>query len=71
SDSQRTKSMYAHTLKRFEQQCGCELVLEFYSGTEEMMAKLAAGASGYGVIIPTQNSVRASVHKSPPRSAST
>ncbi|HBP0078804.1 spermidine/putrescine ABC transporter substrate-binding protein [Pseudomonas aeruginosa] len=51
------------TLKRFEQQCGCELVQEFYSGTEEMMAKLAAGASGYDVIIPTQNAVEALIRK--------
>lgn len=51
------------TVKRFEQQCGCELVQEFYSGTEEMMAKLAAGASGYDVIIPTQNAVEALIRK--------
>ena len=36
---------------------------EFYSGTEEMMAKLAAGASGYDVIIPTQNAVEALIRK--------
>lgn len=39
------------------------LVQEFYSGTEEMMAKLAAGASGYDVIIPTQNAVEALIRK--------
>lgn len=42
----------------FEKQCGCKVVQDYYSGTEEMMAKLQAGASGYDLVIPTQNAVQ-------------
>lgn len=45
------------TLKRFEASCGCEVHQDYYSATEEMLAKLQAGASGYDVVIPTQNAV--------------
>ncbi len=45
------------TVKRFEASCGCEVHQDYYSATEEMMAKLQAGASGYDVVIPTQNAV--------------
>lgn len=47
------------TVKRFEAQCQCKVVQDYYSATEEMMAKLLAGASGYDVVIPTQNAVQA------------
>jgi spermidine/putrescine transport system substrate-binding protein len=45
------------TLKRFEAECACEVHQDYYSATEEMLAKLQAGASGYDVVIPTQNAV--------------
>ena len=47
------------TVAAFEKSCSCQLVQNYYSSTEEMMAKLQAGASGYDVVIPTQNAVQA------------
>lgn len=41
------------TVKRFEASCKCKLVQDYYSDNEEMLAKLAAGAKGYDVIVPT------------------
>lgn len=49
----------AETLAAFEKRCGCQVVQDYYSSTEEMLAKLQAGASGYDVVIPTQNAVQA------------
>lgn len=45
------------TVARFEQSCQCRLVQDYYSDNEEMLAKLAAGASGYDIIVPTGNAV--------------
>lgn len=45
------------TVARFEQSCRCRLVQDYYSDNEEMLAKLAAGASGYDLIVPTGNAV--------------
>ncbi|MGA9165099.1 MAG: spermidine/putrescine ABC transporter substrate-binding protein [Thiobacillus sp.] len=42
---------------RFEHQCKCKLVQDYYSDNEEMLAKLAAGAAGYDLIVPTGNAV--------------
>ena len=47
------------TVAAFEKSCNCQLVQDYYSSTEEMMAKLLAGASGYDVVVPTQNAVQA------------
>lgn len=47
------------TLARFEARCGCRVVQDYYSDNEEMLAKLAAGASGYDLIVPTGNAVEA------------
>lgn len=47
------------TVAAFEKSCDCQLVQDYYSSTEEMMAKLLAGASGYDVVVPTQNAVQA------------
>jgi spermidine/putrescine transport system substrate-binding protein len=47
------------TIARFEGQCGCRVVQDYYSDNEEMLAKLAAGASGYDLIVPTGNAVEA------------
>ncbi|MEO5702036.1 MAG: spermidine/putrescine ABC transporter substrate-binding protein [Casimicrobiaceae bacterium] len=49
----------AETIKRFEAQCKCEVVQTYYSDNEEMLAKLAAGAKGYDVLVPTSNAVQA------------
>ena len=47
----------------FEKSCNCKVVQDYYSGTEEMMAKLQAGASGYDLVIPTQNAVQALIQQ--------
>jgi spermidine/putrescine transport system substrate-binding protein len=45
------------TVARFESQCACRVVQDYYSDNEEMLAKIAAGASGYDLIVPTGNAV--------------
>jgi spermidine/putrescine transport system substrate-binding protein len=47
------------TVKRFEDFCKCEVVQTYYSDNEELLAKLAAGAKGYDVLVPTSNAVQA------------
>ncbi|MGH8751731.1 MAG: ABC transporter substrate-binding protein [Burkholderiales bacterium] len=47
------------TVERFEKSCKCKLVQDYYGDNEEMLAKLAAGATGYDIIVPTQNAVDA------------
>jgi len=49
----------AATVARFEAKCACRVVQDYYSDNEEMLAKLAAGASGYDLIVPTGNAVEA------------
>jgi spermidine/putrescine transport system substrate-binding protein len=47
------------TIKRFEESCKCEVVQTYYSDNEELLAKLAAGAKGYDMLVPTSNAVEA------------
>lgn len=47
------------TVARFEQQCKCKVVQDYYSDNEEMLAKLAAGATGYDLIVPGGDAVEA------------
>jgi spermidine/putrescine transport system substrate-binding protein len=47
------------TVKRFEDFCKCDVVQTYYSDNEELLAKLAAGAKGYDVLVPTGNAVQA------------
>ncbi len=47
------------TVERFEAFCKCEVVQTYYSDNEELLAKLAAGAKGYDVLVPTSNAVQA------------
>ena len=47
------------TVARFEKRCGCRLAQDYYSDNEEMLAKLAAGATGYDLLVPTGNAVEA------------
>src|SRR5512144_1944042 len=47
------------TVKRFEDSCKCEVVQTYYSDNEELLAKLAAGAKGYDILVPTSNAVQA------------
>lgn len=45
------------TVERFEKTCKCRLAQDYYSDNEEMLAKLAAGATGYDIIVPTGNAL--------------
>jgi len=45
------------TVARFEQACRCRLVQDYYADNEEMLAKLAAGAAGYDILVPTGDAV--------------
>ncbi len=45
------------TVRRFEKFCACKLSQDYYSDNEEMLAKLAAGATGYDLIVPTSNAM--------------
>src|SRR4051812_40084212 len=45
------------SVKEFEGQCNCKVVQDFYGDNEELVAKLAAGAKGYDVMVPTSNYV--------------
>src|SRR5277367_6070857 len=45
------------TVSRFEDYCKCKVVQTYYGDNEEMLAKLAAGASGYDMIVPTGNAL--------------
>src|SRR5207247_9666126 len=47
------------TVKRFEEFCKCDVVQTYYSDNEELLAKLAAGAKGYDILVPTSNAVQA------------
>ena len=44
--------------KAFEASCACKLVQDYYSDNEELLAKLAAGATGYDLLVPTGNAVQ-------------
>src|SRR6266568_2277264 len=46
------------TVKRFEDFCQCEVVQTYYSDNEELLAKLAAGAKGYDILVPTSNAMQ-------------
>ena len=49
------------SVKAFEQECGCRLAQDYYADNEEMLAKLAAGAVGYDLIVPTGSPVSAEI----------
>lgn len=51
------------TISRFEDECKCRVIQDYYSDNEEMLAKLAAGATGYDIIVPTGNAVEALVRQ--------
>src|SRR5438105_296889 len=46
------------TVKRFEDFCKCEVVQPYHSDNEELLAKLAAGARGYDILVPTSNVIQ-------------
>ena len=51
------------TVARFEAECKCRVVQDYYSDNEEMLAKLAAGASGYDLIVPTGNAMESLIRQ--------
>jgi spermidine/putrescine transport system substrate-binding protein len=51
------------TVARFERLCRCRLVQDYFADNEELLAKLAAGASGYDVLVPTANVVETLVRQ--------
>lgn len=51
------------TIERFEESCACKVVQDYYSDNEEMLAKLAAGATGYDILVPTGNAVDALIRQ--------
>ena len=51
------------TAKAFEAACKCKLVQDYYSDNEELLAKLAAGATGYDILVPTGNAVETLVNQ--------
>ncbi len=51
------------TVTRFEAQCACRVMQDYYSDNEEMLAKLAAGASGYDIIVPTGNAMESLIRQ--------
>jgi spermidine/putrescine transport system substrate-binding protein len=51
------------TARRFEKFCNCRLFQDYYSDNEEMLAKLAAGATGYHLIVPTANAMDALIRQ--------
>ena len=58
----------AQTIARFEASCACRVVQDYYSDNEEMLAILAAGASGYDLIVPTGNAVESLIRQGALRS---
>jgi spermidine/putrescine transport system substrate-binding protein len=46
------------SVKAFEARCKCRLAQDYFTDNEEMLAKLAAGATGYDLIVPTGNAVQ-------------
>lgn len=53
----------AQTIASFEKLCSCRVAQDYYSDNEEMLAKLAAGATGYDVIVPTGNAVESLIRQ--------
>lgn len=51
------------TVTRFEALCKCQLVQSYYGDNEEMLAKLAAGAKGYDLIVPTGNALQSLIRQ--------
>ena len=54
----RNNSLAPETVKRFEAFCKCTVLQTFYSDNEELLAKLAAGAKGYDMYVPTSHAVQ-------------
>lgn len=56
------------TAQQFEAECNCQLAQNYFNENDEMLAKFAAGASGYDVVVPTAYAAEqlVSMHKLQP-----
>jgi spermidine/putrescine transport system substrate-binding protein len=52
-----TNYMANETITRLEKECHCRVQQNYFNANEEMLAKIAAGATGYNVIVPTSYAV--------------
>jgi spermidine/putrescine transport system substrate-binding protein len=51
------------TVERFEKELGAKVVQTYFADNDEMLAKLAAGATGYDIIVPTSNAMELLIRK--------
>lgn len=52
-----TNYMASETIQRLEKNCHCRVEQNYFNANEEMLAKIAAGATGYNIIVPTSYAV--------------
>ncbi len=52
-----TNYIAEETIKRLEAECHCRVQQNYFNANEEMLAKIAAGATGYNAIVPTSYAV--------------
>lgn len=52
-----TNYIAEETIQRLEKECHCRVEQNYFNANEEMLAKIAAGATGYNVIVPTSYAV--------------
>lgn len=53
----------AETIERFEKAFNAKVMQTYFSDNDEMLAKLAAGATGYDIIVPTSNAMELMIKK--------
>ena len=46
------------SIAAFEKSCDCRVVYDTYGSNDELLAKLAAGATGYDILVPTGNALQ-------------
>ncbi len=44
-------------IEKFEKESGIKVTVDTYDSNETLLAKLQAGATGYGLVVPSQNFV--------------
>jgi len=66
-----TKTLYLYNwtyytpesvIKKFEQEFGAHVVLDYFGANEDMFAKLKAGGSGYDIVFPSQDYASIMIH---------
>jgi len=53
----------ARTIERFEKQFNAKVQQTYFSDNDELLAKLAAGATGYDIMVPTSNALEVLIKK--------